>query len=89
MALLPHPEDQDSLGGAENIEKAISKREKIHRLLASDGFILRKYQSNCPEVLANINEKLIEKNSSRSLTGKEFYFILGLNWHATEDMSLV
>jgi hypothetical protein len=68
------------LGGAKTVESAIKLRNKVHQILESGGFMLRKYRTNSEEVQKSIPVNLLEGDS---------LCLLGLSWCPTEDALLL
>lgn len=75
----------DLLTGAGTIQEAMQLQQVIHKKLREAHFLLRKYASNSPELLANISPELIERAEKRSFGPKGVISLLGLQWKSTTD----
>ncbi|XP_055644340.1 uncharacterized protein LOC129780287 [Toxorhynchites rutilus septentrionalis] len=76
----------DLLSGVDNAEQGVKIYNELTRLLRSAGFTLRKWNSNCPEILAEIPDSL--KNMSNSLefdSSERTIKMLGLIWEPHSD----
>lgn len=75
----------DVLTGAESFEEALSLKRQLITLLKSGGFQLRKWSSNCPEILHDVplidREVYLPLHSSDDSVVK----ILGIHWDAQAD----
>ncbi|XP_062542110.1 uncharacterized protein LOC134210107 [Armigeres subalbatus] len=76
----------DMLSGADNIKEAKLLVKQVEEVTNSAGFILRKWNSNSPELLRSIPKKMRDDRSvldlqSSSTTVKT----LGLQWNVTAD----
>ena len=78
----------DSLTGAEHVNKAIELQSSLSSLMRSGGFQLVKWASNSDKVIQNI--KLEDRASSFtvSLDERESIKALGLSWDAKNDCFL-
>ncbi len=75
----------DLLSGANSVAEAIQLQTAIHQALMSAKFNLRKYQSNSPELLSNLNSSLLASIPAVSINGSSNASILGLNWDTNLD----
>lgn len=73
------------MSGSSSLRKALELLCKVHEALYRYGFPLCKYQSNSKELLAKLDESLIDKRNVRSLGGEEFVVLLGLLWFTDTD----
>ncbi|XP_065224344.1 uncharacterized protein LOC135848372 [Planococcus citri] len=76
----------DILSGAENVQAAIVKAQKIHNALMKAQFPLRKYVSNSTEFLTSLAPELVEELKPVSFCSDGVAKILGLQWYPNEDV---
>ena len=76
----------DILNTSPSISDAISLQKELIELLKLGGFELKKWASNCPELLASLPES--DRQMSLSFDKEEPHFIkvLGLQWHPQNDI---
>ena len=76
----------DCLTGAEDIDSAIVLQKQLHSLFACGGFVLRKWNSSDPSVLASIPSELRETSDVHPISDSNDYTrTLGVKWNTTED----
>lgn len=75
----------DLEGGAETIEEAIEKTQKLMAVLDSYGLNLRKWTSNSPEFLKSISIEHQEPTAHLEMTQKCDIKTLGLHWNPSTD----
>ncbi|XP_033225985.1 uncharacterized protein LOC117178670 [Belonocnema kinseyi] len=68
----------DFLSGAYEFDTTIEKRRQVSLLLKAGGFILRKWLSNCEDVLQGVLEDYKEKASSYEFTQETIHRALGI-----------
>ncbi|XP_062703799.1 uncharacterized protein LOC134286230 [Aedes albopictus] len=77
----------DVLTGANNIEEARDLRHQLEKLTESGGMRLRKWASNCSEVLEGVSEdNLAIQTDSISLDLDPLVKTLGLSWMPNSDV---
>ncbi|XP_055605543.1 uncharacterized protein LOC129753723 [Uranotaenia lowii] len=78
----------DVITGADSKEEAIMLRQELDAIMKSGGFLLRKWASNCPEVLDGISkENLAIKESEEILLDPDpSVTTLGLVWRPKSDI---
>jgi len=74
----------DLLTGANDLDLALKIRDEVMAILAKGGFQLRKWASNCQELLQNIPDSASEQ-SVLTLSKSEHLSTLGLQWHSVND----
>ncbi|XP_058817006.1 uncharacterized protein LOC131680301 [Topomyia yanbarensis] len=75
----------DFIGGAETIEEAIRMRVELSELLQKGGFELRKWTSNCLEVLQGLSDDQIGTQSALHFSPHETIKALGISWEPEAD----
>lgn len=70
----------DNMSGADSVEEAIELYQQLSQLMASAGFNLRKWSSNCPQLLEKIP---IINQETQAHQG--FIKALGVNWSPSSD----
>ena len=76
----------DCLTGAEDVDSAIVLQKQLHSLFACGGFVLRKWNSSDPSVLASIPSELRETSDVHPISDSNDYTrTLGVKWNTTED----
>ncbi|XP_049291622.1 uncharacterized protein LOC125768263 [Anopheles funestus] len=78
----------DFIGGANSVEEATLLRDELAELLLKGGFELRKWTSNCPDVLRGLDESQIGTTSKMSFASHEAVKTLGISWVPQEDWLL-
>lgn len=76
----------DVLFGADDLVLARQTREQVTRLLKSGGFHLRKWASNCPELLKNDKSGDHELATDRLFEEGEGLKVLGIFWTPLNDV---
>ena len=72
----------DLITGTNTVPEAVTFKNEITKILSEYGFNLRKWVSNNPEVVSQIN---CEHNDTYYIHENEFKKALGLVWHAKLD----
>lgn len=75
----------DLLTGSSSVEEAKALQKGVHGTCKSAHFLLRKYQSNSPDLLQSIPPELIESKLTRIIGGNEAIYVLGVYWTPAED----
>ena len=75
----------DGLTGEDTLEKAIELRSEMQELFEAGGFVLRKWKSNEPAVLAQIPPQLVDSQSTQAIVADQFVKVLGVEWNAISD----
>ncbi|XP_058817129.1 uncharacterized protein LOC131680431 [Topomyia yanbarensis] len=79
----------DMLSGADNIEDGKELTREMIELTNSGGFTLRKWNSNCPAVLADLPHSLLDDRATLDLNSSSSPVkTLGLLWQPTSDKFL-
>lgn len=73
----------DLLTGDKLVMEAV--KLQIHKTPADANFPLRKYMSNWPEFLAQIDSELIEQTRTFSFSNKSAISLLGMCWQPSSD----
>ncbi|XP_055605853.1 uncharacterized protein LOC129754023 [Uranotaenia lowii] len=78
----------DVITGADSKEEAIMLRQELDAIMKSGGFLLRKWASNCPEVLDGISEEnlAIKESEEILLDPDPTVTTLGLVWRPKSDI---
>lgn len=75
----------DALFGADDRVLALQLRQQVTEILRRGGFHLRKWASNCPQLLTGIPDDEHELASSRLFHDSEGLKMLGLLWQPSTD----
>lgn len=75
----------DTLFGAHSLLDADKAREELVQLLALGGFVPRKWASNCPELLINVNPADHGLAVEKPLRENEGIKLLGVSWNPASD----
>lgn len=75
----------DIITGANSVQSVLTLQKQVRQLLGCGGFELKKWASNCPEVLQNIptEDQVIELSFDPK--DDSFVKILGLHWNPAVD----
>lgn len=71
--------------GADNKDLALETRNQVSQLLASAGFVLRKWASNSPELLADISKEDHGLAIDHPLQEDDSLKVLGVMWNPLDD----
>lgn len=86
---LPVLRDQiyvdDCIFGADDKLLALQTRDQLVKLLAKGEFRLRKWTSNCPSLLADIDSSDHGLACDKKLSADESLKVLGIAWHPDHD----
>ncbi|KMQ87772.1 hypothetical protein RF55_12859 [Lasius niger] len=74
----------DLLTGTNDLARAIMLRDEVIATLAKGGFKLRKWASNCAELLQNLPDS-VSSEPILTLDKSEHLSTLGLQWHSVND----
>ncbi|XP_037822009.1 uncharacterized protein LOC119610737 [Lucilia sericata] len=75
----------DIISGSDTLEEAISIQKNLCTLLENGGFKLRKWVSNCPDILVQIPEEYKEKSTSLNFDHDNVVKTLGIQWIPITD----
>ena len=76
----------DGLTGANSVEEAIKLQEQLQALFDKGGFLLRTWNSSCPQVLQNLSPELKDSQPVQMLPASDQYTkTLGIAWNAKGD----
>ena len=76
----------DGLSGADSIDEAISLQKQLQTLFAKGGFLLRRWNSNTPSVVKQVNPELRDSQNVLSITESPGYTkTLGIEWNSRLD----
>ncbi|XP_053691613.1 uncharacterized protein LOC128740127 [Sabethes cyaneus] len=76
----------DLLTGADDPDTAVEKRRQINAMLKAAGFVLKKWASNVPEVLADVPVADLAIQTLHNLQEEQSISTLGLVWDIRCDM---
>lgn len=76
----------DLLSGSDSITAAIDKQNQIRTVLRKGGFELKKWTSNCPQVLENVPPDHRETSLPFDLDQDKSVKTLGIFWHPVTDV---
>ncbi|XP_055604233.1 uncharacterized protein LOC129752485 [Uranotaenia lowii] len=76
----------DALTGVDTPEEGKRAVRELSDLLSSVGFVLRKFNSNCEEILAEIPAELRSSGSTLELDSSSTVTTLGLVWEPSTDL---
>lgn len=75
----------DVISGTDNPHEALQLQNQLSNLLKSGGFHLRKWNSNCPELMERIPEEDREINNLFPIQKPKMSKALGINWDTNQD----
>lgn len=75
----------DVITGADNLSEAFHLQQELCALLKAGGFCLRKWSSNCVDLLQSIPKEMKEFSNAVSLSDADFINTLGLQWNPVGD----
>lgn len=76
----------DGLTGADTPEQALKMHKELHKLFSRAGLLLRKWNSNEPQVLLCILSELQDSQSVHQIPdSNEYTKTLGVEWNTTHD----
>lgn len=75
----------DILTGADSLAEAQTLKSELTDLMKSAGYELRKWSSNCHELLADLPEDHCEKPRPFDTEDKSFIKVLGIQWDPASD----
>ncbi|XP_041787582.1 uncharacterized protein LOC121602893 [Anopheles merus] len=75
----------DFIGGAQSVEEATRLRTELAELLQKGGFELRKWTSNCVDVLHGLDEAQVGTTTKMSFDSHEAVKTLGISWVSQGD----
>ncbi|XP_041379393.1 uncharacterized protein LOC121392076 [Gigantopelta aegis] len=75
----------DGLTGADSITEAIHLQKQLQELFHKGGFVLRKWNSNEPEVLNHLPAELKESQSVQTIAEDHYTKTLGIEWNSVTD----
>ena len=76
----------DGLTGADSVEEAITLQCQLQEMFQKGGFLLRKWNSSCPQVVENLPPELKGVTSSLTIPDIDTYTkTLGIEWNAVAD----
>ena len=76
----------DCLTGSDSSERAVALQKELQELLGRGGFLLRKWNSSEPAVMASIASELKDAQSTLPISSPDNYTkTLGLEWNSTSD----
>ena len=76
----------DLLSGGHSLELTLEKQSQLIKSLKEGGFELRKWLSNKPEVLSQLPVEYLASDPASIFETSAPFAVLGLNWHAGEDV---
>uniref|UniRef100_A0A2S2P1X6 Integrase catalytic domain-containing protein n=1 Tax=Schizaphis graminum TaxID=13262 RepID=A0A2S2P1X6_SCHGA len=76
----------DIIAGADTVEEIVQLKEQVVSLLRRGNFSLKKWASNCPSVLMNIQEEDRAQDSCFDAKDDQSVKILGLHWNTKSDI---
>lgn len=75
----------DVLAGADSIADCLETQRQIIQLLASGGFVLRKWVSNCEDILAQVPADHRERQLPLTIDESTSVKTLGIQWNPSSD----
>ena len=75
----------DGLTGADSITEASHLQKQLQELFHNGGIVLRKWNSNEPEVLNHLPAELKESQSVRTIAEDHYTKTLGIEWNSVTD----
>lgn len=76
----------DVLFGADDVPALLVLRDQLNGIMAKGGFHLRKWASNCDELLAGLPPEDCERTLGHSILEEDPVKVLGIAWYPREDI---
>ncbi|GFU25275.1 hypothetical protein TNCV_1739251 [Trichonephila clavipes] len=76
----------DLMSGANSLSEALELQNQLTQMLSSAGFVLRKWASNCNELLNSIDSDMRLSNASLNIDNDDTVKTLGILWHPASDV---
>ncbi|GFY26557.1 integrase catalytic domain-containing protein [Trichonephila clavipes] len=74
------------MSGANSLSEALELQSQLTQMLSSAGLVLRKWHSNCNELLNSIDSDMRLSNASLNIDNDDTVKTLGILWHSTSDV---
>ena len=77
----------DCLTGADSIEEGVELRCQLQALFSKGDFLLRKWNSSCPDVIEGVSPELRDDKTSLTISDQDEIYTktLGVEWHSVLD----
>ncbi|GFW25570.1 5'-3' exoribonuclease 2 [Trichonephila clavipes] len=76
----------DLMSGANSLSEALELQNQLTQMLSSAGLVLRKWASNCNELLNSIDSDMRLSNDSLNIDNDDTVKTLGILWHPASDV---
>ncbi|GFW97579.1 pro-Pol polyprotein [Trichonephila clavipes] len=76
----------DLMSGANSLSEALELQNHLTQMLSSAGLVLRKWASNCNELLNSIDSDMRFSNASLNVDNDDTVKTLGILWHPASDV---
>ncbi|GFR21522.1 pro-Pol polyprotein [Trichonephila clavata] len=75
----------DLMSGAISLSEVLELQNQLTQMLSSAGLVLRKWASNCNELLNSIDSDMRLSNTSLNIENNDTVKTLGIQWHPASD----
>ncbi|GFW01812.1 integrase catalytic domain-containing protein [Trichonephila clavipes] len=76
----------DLMSGANSLSEALELQNQLTQMLSSAGLVLRKWASNCKELLNSIDSDMRLSNASLNVDNDDTVKPLGILWHPASNV---
>ncbi|GFR29865.1 pro-Pol polyprotein [Trichonephila clavata] len=76
----------DLMSGANSLSEALELQNQLTQMVSSAGLVLRKWASNCSELLNSIDSDMLLSNTSLNIDNDDTVKTLGILWHPASDV---
>ncbi|GFQ75654.1 uncharacterized protein TNCT_164001 [Trichonephila clavata] len=76
----------DLMSGANSLSEALKLQNQLTQMVSSAGLVLRKWASNCSELLNSIDSDMRLSNTSLNIDNDDTVKTLGILWHPASDV---
>ncbi|GFQ91591.1 uncharacterized protein TNCT_228521 [Trichonephila clavata] len=76
----------DLMSGANSLSEALELQNQLTQMVSSAGLVLRKWASNCSELLNSIDSDMRLSNTSLNIDNDDTVKTLGILWHPASDV---
>ncbi|GFR19692.1 integrase catalytic domain-containing protein [Trichonephila clavata] len=78
----------DLMSGVNSLSEALELQNQLTQMVSSAGLVLRKWASNCSELLNSIDSDMRLSNTSLNIDNDDTVKTLGILWHPASDLEL-
>ncbi|GFQ67374.1 uncharacterized protein TNCT_718081 [Trichonephila clavata] len=76
----------DLMSGTNSLSEALELQNQLTQMVSSAGLVLRKWASNCSELLNSIDSDMCLSNTSLNIDNDDTVKTLGIMWHPASDV---